>query len=82
MDRPIVMARKILFGAIRDLQEGREPRNVIRDPKRNYFVINACNDLLPVSTPWKDYMKEKNAKLEALLASRNQARVRDGEIND
>ena len=82
MDRPIVMARKILFGAIRDLQEGREPRNVIRDPKRNFFVINACNDLLPVSTPWKDYMKEKNAKLEALLATRNQARIRGGEIND
>ena len=74
MDRPLVMARKVLFGAIRDLQEGREPRNVVRDPKRNRFAINACNDLLPVSTSWKDHMKEKNARLAALLANGN----RDG----
>jgi hypothetical protein len=67
MDRPVVMARKLLYGAIRDLQEGREPRNVIRDPKLNRFVINACNDLVPASTTWKDYMQEKNAKLAAVL---------------
>jgi hypothetical protein len=67
IDRPVVIARKILFRAIRDLQEGREPPNVVRDPKRNHFVINACNDLVPASLSWKDYMKEKNAKLAALL---------------
>jgi hypothetical protein len=67
MDRPVVMARKLLYGAIRDLQEGREPRNIIRDPKLNRFVINACNDLVPASTTWKDYMQEKNAKLAAVL---------------
>jgi phthalate 4,5-dioxygenase oxygenase subunit len=70
MDRPVVLGRKLLFGAIRDLQEGREPRNVIRDPKLNHFVINACNDLVPLSTSWKDHIQEKNAKLAGLLFER------------
>ncbi len=69
MDRPVIVARKLMIRAIRDLQEGREPRNVVRDPARNYFVINACNDLLSGQTSWKDYIKEKYAKLEAVLAN-------------
>jgi hypothetical protein len=66
MDMPVVVARKVLFKAIRDLQEGREPANVVRDPARNRFVIDASDDPVPVSQPWKDYMKEKTRKLEAL----------------
>jgi hypothetical protein len=69
MDVPVIMARKILFKAIRDLQEGREPANVVRDPKRNRFLIDASDDLVPASTPWKEYIKEKTIKLEALLSA-------------
>jgi hypothetical protein len=68
-DRPVLMARKQMVRAIRDLQEGREPANVVRDPARNHFVIDACNDLLPVTIPWKEYIKDKNAKLAAVLAT-------------
>ena len=69
MDVPVIVARKLLFKAIRDLQEGREPANVVRDPKRNRFLIDASDDLVPASTPWKEYIKEKTAKLEALLSA-------------
>ena len=69
MDLPVIMARKLMVGAIRDLQEGREPRNVVRDPARNHFVINACNDLLSGATARKDYIKDKYAKLAAVLAN-------------
>ena len=69
MDVPVIVARKLLFKAIRDLQEGREPANVVRDPKRNRFLIDASDDLVPASTPWKEYIKEKTMKLEALLSA-------------
>jgi phthalate 4,5-dioxygenase oxygenase subunit len=69
MDVAVVVARKLLFKAIRDLQEGKEPANVVRDPKRNRFLIDAGDDIVPASQPWKEYMKEKNRKLEALLSA-------------
>lgn len=69
MDVPVVLARKLLFKAIRDLQEGREPANVVRDPEQNRFLIDASDDLIPASQPWKDYMKEKTKKLETLLSA-------------
>ena len=68
MDVPVIVARKLLVKTIRDLQEGKEPANVVRDPKRNRFLIDASDDLVPVSMPWKEYMKEKTKKLEALLS--------------
>ncbi len=69
MDVAVVVARKLLFKAIRDLQEGREPANVVRDPKRNRFLIDASDDPVPASQPWKEYMKEKTQKLGALLSA-------------
>ena len=68
MDDPVIVARKLLFKAMRDLQEGREQANVVRDPKRNRFLIDASDDLVPASQPWKEYVKEKTRKLEALLS--------------
>ena len=59
MDRPIVAARKLLINAIRDLQNGREPSNVAREPERNQFQLVACEDLVPESMPWKEYIREK-----------------------
>jgi hypothetical protein len=63
MDKAVVVARKVFFKAIRDLQEGREPANVVRDPSRNRFFIDASDDLVPASQSWKEYMKEKNRRL-------------------
>jgi len=62
-DMAIVAARKVLFKAIRDLQEGREPANVIRDRKLNYFLIDSCSDLVPQSQPWKEYVKELESRI-------------------
>ncbi len=61
MDRSVVLARKVLLTAIRDLQEGREPANVVRDAGRNFFALDACADKVPGSRPWKEHI-EKNAE--------------------
>src|ERR1051325_7204717 len=57
-DMPIVVARKVRIKAIRDLQEGREPKNVIRDPSRNEFKIFSGRDTVPNGKPWKEHVKE------------------------
>ena len=59
MDRPMIAARKLLLNAMRDLEAGREPINVARDRQRNHFTLVACEDLVPESTPWKEYIREK-----------------------
>jgi phenylpropionate dioxygenase-like ring-hydroxylating dioxygenase large terminal subunit len=56
-DMPIVVARKIRIKAIRDLQEGREPKNVIRDPGMNKFRIVSTSEAVPSTKDWKDYVK-------------------------
>jgi len=66
MDRSVVAARKIMFKAIRDLQEGREPANVVRDPSGNFFLLDASDDPVPVHRSWKDYMAEKTRKLKII----------------
>lgn len=63
MDKPVVVARKVLENAIRSVQDGRDPPNVVRDPKLNRFVIVSTDDILPSSKDWRDYIKE----LEALV---------------
>jgi len=62
-DMPIVVARKVRIKAIRDLQEGREPSNVIRDPKLNQFRIVSSSGAVSSTKPWKDYVKELEAKV-------------------
>jgi phenylpropionate dioxygenase-like ring-hydroxylating dioxygenase large terminal subunit len=61
MDRPMIAARKLLLKAINDLREGREPANVARDPQRNHFQLVACEDLVPESMPWKEYIRAKTS---------------------
>ena len=57
-DRAVLAARKVLFGAIRDLQEGREPRNVIRDSEANEFRLVTLNEVIPDSKPWRERARE------------------------
>ena len=61
MDRPMITARKLLLNAIKELQKGREPVNVAREPQRNHFQLVACEDLVPESMPWKEYIRGKIA---------------------
>jgi hypothetical protein len=56
-DMPIVVARKLRIKAIRDLQEGREPKNVVRDPKMNQFHIVSTSEVVRSEKNWKDYVK-------------------------
>jgi len=58
MDRAIVMTRKVLLKAIRDLQEGREPKNIVRRAEQNRFRIDACSDLVPNHQGWKEYLEK------------------------
>jgi hypothetical protein len=60
-DMPIVVARKVRIKAIRDLQEGREPKNVVRDPAKNQFRIVSTSQPVSSSIDWKDYAKQLEA---------------------
>ena len=59
MDRPMIAARKVLLNAITELQAGREPVNVARDPQHNRFQLVACEDLVPESMNWKEHIRAK-----------------------
>jgi hypothetical protein len=60
---PIVVARKVRIKAIRDLQEGREPKNIVRDPAKNRFKIVSVSQAVPSSTDWKAYANELEANI-------------------
>ncbi|HEY3117331.1 MAG TPA: Rieske 2Fe-2S domain-containing protein, partial [Chloroflexota bacterium] len=49
-DLPLTMSRKVMIKAMQDLQEGREPANVIRDPAKNQLPIATCSILVPIDT--------------------------------
>lgn len=55
-DRPIMASRKVLLEAIHAVQEGRDPRHVVRDPSANEppdIVVRA--DIIPDDAPYKDH---------------------------
>ncbi|MBM2809812.1 MAG: hypothetical protein HW416_571 [Chloroflexi bacterium] len=54
MDKGIVTERKILLAAIRDLQEGRDPPTVVRDPEArpNDTLVARSDVVLPASVDW------------------------------
>jgi hypothetical protein len=52
LDTPVVLCREALLGAIRDLQEGREPANVVRDAKRNHLPITPLRAVVPHDIEW------------------------------
>jgi phenylpropionate dioxygenase-like ring-hydroxylating dioxygenase large terminal subunit len=69
-DKAIVAARKLLLNAIKDVEEGREPQHMIRDPKLNRFPhLVVVSEVVPASTDWKQY--------SAKLAAVSQQRVKD-----
>ncbi|HEY3302176.1 MAG TPA: Rieske 2Fe-2S domain-containing protein [Candidatus Binatia bacterium] len=70
-DKAIVAGRKLLLAAIKDVEEGREPRNLIRDPKLNRFPhLVVISEVVPAATDCKQYMKK--------VESENQLALRNG----
>jgi phthalate 4,5-dioxygenase oxygenase subunit len=57
-DKAIIAARKLLLNGIKDVQEGRDPQHVIRDPRLNRFPhLLVISEIVPRSTDWKEYAK-------------------------
>ena len=58
-DKAIVAARKLLLGAIKDLQDGRDAPHVIRDRKANNLLhLITGGKVIPSSTDWKQYIEQ------------------------
>jgi phthalate 4,5-dioxygenase oxygenase subunit len=67
-DKAIVAARKLLEKAIRDVQDGREPPHVIREPSENRFPhLLVVSDMLSNTSDWKEYTKNLEAEARAKL---------------
>ncbi|HEY2988240.1 MAG TPA: Rieske 2Fe-2S domain-containing protein [Candidatus Binatia bacterium] len=58
-DKAIVAERKLLLAAIQDVKEGREPRHVIRDAKKNSFPhLVVLSEVVSASTDPRQYLKK------------------------
>ncbi|HEY6367896.1 MAG TPA: Rieske 2Fe-2S domain-containing protein [Candidatus Binatia bacterium] len=67
-DKAIVAARKFMEKAIRDVQEGREPPHVIRDPSQNRVPhLLVISDMIPNTGDWKEYTRKLEAEARAKL---------------
>ena len=59
-DKAIVAARKLILNGIKDVQEGRDPQHVIRDPKTNGFPnLVVISDVIAKSMDWKEYTRSR-----------------------
>jgi hypothetical protein len=58
-DRGIILMRKLMLEAIKDVEEGRDPLGVVRDPTHNFFPDLLARDaVLPAGTHWREYWKK------------------------
>jgi hypothetical protein len=57
-DAALVISRKLLVGAIRDVQEGRDPPGIAREPTANSFasVVTTFGDLAE-GVSWKEHCR-------------------------
>ena len=61
-DATLVVSRKLLLKATREVQEGSEAPFVVKDPKANHFpYILAYTGLIAGITDWKEYFKQLEA---------------------
>jgi phthalate 4,5-dioxygenase len=62
-DKSVILMRKLMFQAIRDVQEGRDPPHVVRDPSANRFPeLMVLADVLPDDADWQEYLAERIAE--------------------
>jgi hypothetical protein len=65
-DIAVVTTRNLMLKAIKDVQEGRDPPHVIRDPAQNDFShLVATFGVVPSSLDWKDYCQQLVAERRA-----------------
>ncbi len=65
-DKAIVAARKQLLQAMNDVQAGKDPTHVVRDPKLNQFShLVVISEVISSSVDWKDHTKKAEARLKA-----------------
>jgi hypothetical protein len=61
-DKAILAARKLLFKAIKEVQEGRDVTHVVRDPSNNRFPhLVVISELVSSSLDWKNYARRGEA---------------------
>ncbi|MBM2812781.1 MAG: phthalate 4,5-dioxygenase [Chloroflexi bacterium] len=59
-DRGIVASRAALLQAIRDVQEGRDPKGVARGPSAQPDLVVRSDALLPASVDWRHYWDDES----------------------
>ena len=61
-DQAIIMSRRLLLKAMRDLQEGQDPPNVIRKAEDNSFEeLVAIQEVVPNTDDWHELWKHRLA---------------------
>jgi phenylpropionate dioxygenase-like ring-hydroxylating dioxygenase large terminal subunit len=69
-DIAIVTARKLLLAAIKDVQDGRDPRNVVRDEDANrYADLVLMSRVIPIETDHRTFWKEEPREMTAATRS-------------
>jgi hypothetical protein len=70
-DAAVVASRKLLQKALKDVEEGKDPPGVVRDPSRNRFprLFTWTSAIVPKDVDWKAHFHEMDARFEAGLAS-------------
>ncbi len=59
-DKTIIALRRLLLKAARDVQEGREPPHVIRNPAANDFSwLRASKGVVPAGDSWRQLLESK-----------------------
>ena len=54
-DKAVIALRRFLLKAVKDLQDGREPPHIIRDPAQNSFPhIDSIAEVIPAKRHWSD----------------------------
>jgi len=57
-DKTIIALRKMLLAAVNDLQQGKEPRHIVRDPAINDFSrLRSIKGVLPAGADWRKVME-------------------------
>ena len=59
-DKPVLALWKLMFHAIHEMQEGRDPAHVVRDPAANRFPdLVVLSEVIAAASDWKEYWKTK-----------------------
>jgi len=57
-DKTIIALRRIFLKAVREIQEGKEPPHLVRDPADNDFAdLRSSKGLLPAGASWRELLK-------------------------